>query len=303
VSFCSQQLADSEPNMQGRVSVVVAPPAQVDRYKVEDPGGTKLTLISSDDHVKGVDRFLEFAQKLPDHDFLLVTDTEYRDLPKNVELRARSRDVRSVYADTKLLLLPSRNDSAPRVIFEAAISGIPTLASDLIGVHQASFGLTRVVRDDDSWPEAIEGALADFDSLRKDATAIAKRRLDQQATQLDTLWQAMRTIASVRDALLSLVMIVKNEASGIRATLEAVRPAIDYWTIVDTGSDDGTPEIINEVLADIPGKLHHAPFVDFATTRNLALELAEPHARFQLMLSGDEVVQDAAALAQFCLEA
>ena len=39
--------------------------------------------------------------------------------------------------------------------------------------------------------------------------------------------------------LISLVMIVKNEAAILRETLERVRPIVDEWVIVDTGSTDG----------------------------------------------------------------
>ena len=41
-------------------------------------------------------------------------------------------------------------------------------------------------------------------------------------------------------ATISLVMIVKNEAAILRETLELVRPIVDEFVIVDTGSTDGT---------------------------------------------------------------
>ena len=41
-----------------------------------------------------------------------------------------------------------------------------------------------------------------------------------------------------------LCMIVKNEAGVIKRCLDSVRAIINTWVIVDTGSDDGTPEII-----------------------------------------------------------
>ena len=39
---------------------------------------------------------------------------------------------------------------------------------------------------------------------------------------------------------LGLVMIVKDEAATIQTTLASMRDHIDDWTIVDTGSTDGT---------------------------------------------------------------
>ena len=49
-----------------------------------------------------------------------------------------------------------------------------------------------------------------------------------------------------KSPLISLVMIVKNEAAILRETLERVRPIVDEWVIVDTGSTDGTQAIISE---------------------------------------------------------
>ena len=51
---------------------------------------------------------------------------------------------------------------------------------------------------------------------------------------------AWPTAASGEPPLLGLVMIIKNENATIETTLESVKHDIDYWTIVDTGSTDGT---------------------------------------------------------------
>jgi len=93
--------------------------------------------------------------------------------------------------------------------------------------------------------------------------------------------------------LLSLVMIVKDEAASIRKVLDTVKPFVDYWTILDTGSTDGTQEIIRDALADLPGDLREEPFVDFAASRNRVMELnaASGMCEFQLMLSGDEYLR------------
>lgn len=102
--------------------------------------------------------------------------------------------------------------------------------------------------------------------------------------------------------LLSFVGIFKNEAGNIRRTLESVRPYVDRWSILDTGSTDGTQEIIREVMSGVPGVLVEEPFVDFATSRNRVLQIEatqECPASFSLMLSGDEVLVGGEALTSF----
>jgi glycosyltransferase involved in cell wall biosynthesis len=47
---------------------------------------------------------------------------------------------------------------------------------------------------------------------------------------------------------LGLVMIVRNAAADIERCLVAARPFISSWTICDTGSTDGTPEMIRAAL-------------------------------------------------------
>src|SRR3972149_8399584 len=72
-----------------------------------------------------------------------------------------------------------------------------------------------------------------------------------------------------------LNMIVKNESKVIERCLKSVKPLIDYWVIVDTGSTDKTRQIISKFMSAIPGELHERPWVDFAHNRNEALHLAK----------------------------
>lgn len=71
-----------------------------------------------------------------------------------------------------------------------------------------------------------------------------------------------------------LVMIVKDEAEGILDTLATLRPHISHWVVCDTGSTDGTQDIIREYLKGIPGELYEDPWVNFGHNRSLALKRA-----------------------------
>ena len=75
--------------------------------------------------------------------------------------------------------------------------------------------------------------------------------------------------------MLKLVMIIKDSGEPLQDVLESVKPYIDSWCILDTGSTDGSQEKVKNTLSSIPGKLHQEYFVDFSTTRNRAFKLAE----------------------------
>jgi glycosyltransferase involved in cell wall biosynthesis len=83
-------------------------------------------------------------------------------------------------------------------------------------------------------------------------------------------------------------MIVKDESSVICRCLESVKHLLDYWVIVDTGSTDGTQEIIREFLSDVPGELHERPWVNFGHNRNAALDLARGKADYLFFIDADD---------------
>lgn len=85
-----------------------------------------------------------------------------------------------------------------------------------------------------------------------------------------------------------LNMIVKNESHVIKRSLKSVKPIIDYWVILDTGSTDGTQQVIKEFMKDIPGEVHEDPFVNFEYSRNKALDFAKNKADYILFIDADE---------------
>lgn len=104
--------------------------------------------------------------------------------------------------------------------------------------------------------------------------------------------------------LVALCAIVKDEAHTIRRTLESVRGVVDAIYILDTGSTDGTQDIITRAAVEfgVSLVLHEEPFKDFASARNRALELASTAGVppvFALSLSADEVLLGGGALRAF----
>jgi glycosyltransferase involved in cell wall biosynthesis len=89
---------------------------------------------------------------------------------------------------------------------------------------------------------------------------------------------------------LGLSMIVKNESHVILRVLNSVASIIDYWVIADTGSTDGTQQIIQDFFKEkgIPGELIEVEWKDFATSRNAALQAVEPHVDYGMWIDADE---------------
>ncbi len=86
-------------------------------------------------------------------------------------------------------------------------------------------------------------------------------------------------------------MIVKNEAGVIRRCLDSVRPIISHWIIVDTGSTDGTQDLIRECMQSVPGTLYERPWRDFAHNRSEALTLARSQADYSLIIDADDTLE------------
>lgn len=84
-----------------------------------------------------------------------------------------------------------------------------------------------------------------------------------------------------------LTMIVKNEAHVIERCLSSMRPLIDAWCIVDTGSTDGTQDVIRSFMADLPGELVEEPWQGFAKSRTSALQHAARWGDYALTIDAD----------------
>jgi hypothetical protein len=89
-----------------------------------------------------------------------------------------------------------------------------------------------------------------------------------------------------------LNMIVRNEAHIVEEVLDSVAPYISSWVIVDTGSDDGTQNLIRNHMArlGIPGELYERPWNNFGHNRTEALTLAQGHGDYVWVMDADDLV-------------
>ncbi len=94
----------------------------------------------------------------------------------------------------------------------------------------------------------------------------------------------------VTDIALSVCYIVKNEQENIEHSIQSIIGAADEVVVVDTGSDDRTPEIAERAGAKV---VRSSWCDDFSYSRNISIDNAS--GRWILWLDGDDYVPSASA--------
>jgi GT2 family glycosyltransferase/tetratricopeptide (TPR) repeat protein len=117
----------------------------------------------------------------------------------------------------------------------------------------------------------------DFSTLMRDNQAKFRAKWSALAPRLDAGGWVARAVPTGglllerRRLRLSLCMIVRDSAKTLPACLESIRPWVDEMVIVDTGSVDETPRIVES----FGGRLFHFPWCDdFSAARNESISHA-----------------------------
>jgi glycosyltransferase involved in cell wall biosynthesis len=128
-------------------SMVLYPPCPAKAYQIPglQPEKSKyVTLINTNEN-KGGWQLYRLAQIMPDQQFLAIEGSyddgglqgdilELLRTCPNVTLQPHGPDIKAVYQQTRILLVPSRYESWGRVATEAIINGIPVLAAPTAGL-------------------------------------------------------------------------------------------------------------------------------------------------------------------------
>lgn len=93
------------------------------------------------------------------------------------------------------------------------------------------------------------------------------------------------------DALINLLVMVKNAGDGFEHMLRENIKYVDRLTILDTGSTDNTVSTAKRVLESIDGELYEEPFINFRDSRNRLLELAGEKCTYNLMLDDTYILR------------
>jgi glycosyltransferase involved in cell wall biosynthesis len=171
----SQFIATRVRELLGLESPVIYPLIRFNDLKVRERHREFITFVNPC-KLKGFDIAIKIAALLPHHKFLFVEswplsraarqqlNHQLKTVP-NVEFRPRSLRMREVYQRTSILLMPSQWEEAfGRVIVEAALNGIPAVASRIGGIPEALGNggvLLSPGEPAESWAETLDRMLLD----------------------------------------------------------------------------------------------------------------------------------------------
>lgn len=126
-------------NYMGINSCVVFPPVDWKEYKIKT-SRKYVTLINCNSN-KGGSLLIKIAKKMPDIEFLGIEGAynhQIKDLSvKNIKYLPSTPNIKSIYEQTDIVLMPSKNETWGRVAVEAISSGIPVIANPTPGLREA----------------------------------------------------------------------------------------------------------------------------------------------------------------------
>lgn len=173
-----------------RQAMTFHPPLTPDRHLVKTTGDA-ITLVNLN-FDKGAQLFYDLAKAEPNRQFIGVVGGHgpqvIRKMLPNVEIMEHGPDMKRVWERTRVLLMPSVQESYGLVAVEAGLNGIPTIAHPTEGLLE-NLGPTGLFADRDSVNE-YRKILGDLDDPRtyKQASDDALQRAEDAAKRTrDTL--------------------------------------------------------------------------------------------------------------------
>ena len=156
----------------------------VDYWKFEGldaSAGTKVTLLNCITN-KGGGTLKRVAEMMPDVPFMGVKggygDQVLDGSVQNLVYKDHTANPLPYYAESRIIIMPSRSESWGRVALEAMAAGIPVIVGDTPGLRECTAGAAPICRQDDyeCWEREIRRLYPDG-AARSAAIAAGKRRI------------------------------------------------------------------------------------------------------------------------------
>jgi len=140
--------------------ILVKPPVDYREYEKVKPKGEYITLVNLNEN-KGGEQFIQIAKRLPQYKFLGVEGGYYEQIKdtkvRNIKYVGQQKDMKAIYASSRLVLMLSEYESYGQVAVEAISCGVPVISTPTLGLKE-SLGMNGIfiARDDiDSWVNKI----------------------------------------------------------------------------------------------------------------------------------------------------
>jgi glycosyltransferase involved in cell wall biosynthesis len=169
---------------------VVYPFVDAEPYRVSSSGDAILHVNPRPG--KGIETTLGVAERLPERRFLVVgpepsaeIHSRIQELP-NVTYEGYVEDMRRVYAETRIALVPSRWEAFGRIPVESGLNGIPAICADVGGLPEA-VGVPELVvgsEDQEAYAAKVRAVESEYDRYSSMVRERASERL--AGPQLET---------------------------------------------------------------------------------------------------------------------
>jgi glycosyltransferase involved in cell wall biosynthesis len=158
--------------------MIIPPVINPDRYRTDR--GDAMTLVNLNAN-KGAKTFFDLARQFQYRPFIGVEGSYGRQMKPsqrlmNLTIIRHTPNIREVYGQTRILLMPSQTETWGRVALEAACSGIPTIAHPSPGVVEAlgDAGLYADRSQTRQWSELISRLDDPVEYERASALSLAR---------------------------------------------------------------------------------------------------------------------------------
>jgi glycosyltransferase involved in cell wall biosynthesis len=165
---------------------ILTPPVDYNYYDLgnEPEKSEYITLINLNEN-KGGKIFADIARAMPHKSFLGVFgsyDEQITQALPNVKYVANTPDIKQWYAQTRILLMPSKYESWGRTATEAMCSGIPVICTDTPGLKENCEKGGIFIKNRDNVKEWVE-AITKLDD--KKTYSWASRKAKARSRELD----------------------------------------------------------------------------------------------------------------------
>lgn len=141
--------------------------------------GKYITLVNCNAN-KGGQILIDLAKRLPQYQFLGIEggyDQQIKEDLPNVKYLPNGSDMDKVYAQTKILIVPSQFESFSQAALEAMVAGIPVIASPTSGLKENLSGAGIFIErtDIEKYEQMIVSLMNSLESWQKQSDIMIER--------------------------------------------------------------------------------------------------------------------------------